>query len=207
MNKAATTTALTSAPNPSTFGQPVTLTATVAAVPPGAGTPTGTVSFFDGATLLGTATLSGGVTTLTTTTLSIGSHSLTAVYNGDASFNTSTSPIVTQTVTSAAPAPTNLTATSATATIGTDRLAHIPRLSATLTVLSSGTPVPGQTITFKVGTTIVGTAVTNSSGVAQLNNATVDPQTIIRAGSRYTANFAGTSAFAASTATATLVLA
>ncbi|WP_030356030.1 Ig-like domain-containing protein, partial [Streptomyces scopuliridis] len=48
VNKAATSTALTSAPDPSVFGQPKTLTATVTAVPPGAGTPTGTVSFFDG---------------------------------------------------------------------------------------------------------------------------------------------------------------
>ncbi|WP_030355944.1 Ig-like domain-containing protein, partial [Streptomyces scopuliridis] len=63
VTQAATTTMLTSAPDPSVFGQPKTLTATVTAVPPGAGTPTGTVSFFDGATLLGTATLTGGVTT------------------------------------------------------------------------------------------------------------------------------------------------
>ncbi|KOG43119.1 vegetative cell wall protein, partial [Streptomyces decoyicus] len=43
VNKAATSTTLTSSPDPSTFGQPVTFTATVAAVPPGVGTPTGSV--------------------------------------------------------------------------------------------------------------------------------------------------------------------
>ncbi|MDV9203194.1 Ig-like domain-containing protein, partial [Streptomyces sp. Wh19] len=59
---------------------------------PGAGTPTGTVDFFDGATLLGTGTLSGGVATFTTSTLAIGTHPLTAVYNGDANFTSSTSP-------------------------------------------------------------------------------------------------------------------
>ncbi|MFE2500205.1 Ig-like domain-containing protein, partial [Streptomyces scopuliridis] len=99
INKANTSTALTSAPNPSVFGQPVTLTATVAAVAPGAGTPTGTVSFFDGATLLGNGTLSGGVATFVTSALAIGTHPLTAVYNGSGNFNTSTSPIHTQTVT------------------------------------------------------------------------------------------------------------
>ena len=41
--------------NPSVFGQSVTFTATVAAVSPGSGTPTGTVNFLDGTTLIGTA--------------------------------------------------------------------------------------------------------------------------------------------------------
>ncbi|SEG94994.1 Ig-like domain (group 3), partial [Actinacidiphila yanglinensis] len=207
VTKANTAANLASAPNPSTFGQLVTFTAMVTAVPPGAGTPTGTVSFFDGATLLGTATLSGGTAILTTSTLAVGAHSLTAVYSGSAQFNGSTSAPVIQTVTSGAPAATHLTASPGTATIGGDGLAHISPLSATLTVLSSGLPVPGQTITYKVGTTTLGTAVTNASGVAVLSNATVSPQTIIRSGSRYTATFAGTAAFGSSTATASLVLA
>ncbi|MFD1275555.1 Ig-like domain-containing protein [Streptomyces kaempferi] len=82
VNVAATTTVLTSAPDPSVFGQGKVLTATVAVVSPGAGVPSGTVSFFDGATLLGTGTLSGGVATFATATLSVGSHALTAVYGG-----------------------------------------------------------------------------------------------------------------------------
>ncbi|WP_240510037.1 Ig-like domain-containing protein, partial [Streptomyces malaysiense] len=82
MTQAATTTGLTSAPDPSVFGEAKTLTATVAAVPPGSGTPTGSVDFFDGATLLGTGTLSGGTATLTTSALSVGTHLLTAVYSG-----------------------------------------------------------------------------------------------------------------------------
>ncbi|MFF9652424.1 Ig-like domain-containing protein, partial [Streptomyces sp. NPDC014622] len=53
----------------------------------------------DGATLLGTTSLSGGVATFTTSTLAIGTHSLTATYNGSGNFNTSTSPVDTQTVT------------------------------------------------------------------------------------------------------------
>ena len=76
-----------------------------------------------------------------------------------------------------------------------------------VTDLVPGVPVPGQTITFTVGTTPLGMAVTNASGVATLSNATVSPQTIVRAGNRYTATFAGTAAFGSSTATAALVLA
>ncbi len=54
-----TTTALAAAPNPSTFGQPVTLTATVS---PSAAT--GQVTFYDGTTVLGVGTLAGGTATL-----------------------------------------------------------------------------------------------------------------------------------------------
>ena len=88
-----TTTSVTSAANPSVFGQSVTFTATVAAVAPGTGTPTGAVTFFDGATSLGSGTLqSPGVWTLSTATLGVGEHSsITADYSGDANFLSSNS--------------------------------------------------------------------------------------------------------------------
>src|ERR1043166_4354169 len=91
VNKANASTTVVSGVNPSVFGQSVTFTATVSSLAPGAGTPTGTVAFKDGATTLGTGTLSAAQATLTTSLLSAGSHSITAVYNGDSSFNTSTS--------------------------------------------------------------------------------------------------------------------
>jgi hypothetical protein len=71
---------------------------TVQVTAPGAGTPTGTVTFKDGTTSLATSTLSSGQATFTTSTLSAASHSMTAVYNGDANFNTNTSAVLTQTV-------------------------------------------------------------------------------------------------------------
>ena len=62
----------------------MTFTATVAVVSPGVNTPTGTVTFKDGATVLGTGTLNGGVATFTRSTpLSVGAHNITAVYSGD----------------------------------------------------------------------------------------------------------------------------
>ncbi|MCF3178346.1 Ig-like domain repeat protein, partial [Streptomyces sioyaensis] len=45
VTQASTTTAVTTSPDPSVFGDSVTLTATVSPVSPGAGTPTGTVTF------------------------------------------------------------------------------------------------------------------------------------------------------------------
>src|SRR5207302_1672425 len=66
-----TTTTLASSVNPSVFGQSVTFTATVSALLVGQFVPpTGTVTFFDGATPIGTGSLNtaGGVTTATFTT-------------------------------------------------------------------------------------------------------------------------------------------
>src|SRR4029077_6465557 len=61
----------------------------------GAGTPTGTVTLVDGATTLGTAALTNGVATFSISTLVRGTHRLTAVYGGDATFETSnSSPLV-----------------------------------------------------------------------------------------------------------------
>jgi hypothetical protein len=107
-----TTTALRSSQNPSSFGQTVTFTATVRAQPGfDKGTPTGTVSFYDGTTDIGNSNLnSSGVATLTASTLSVGTHSITAAYNGDANFLPSTSPVLYQVVQGAIAilSPTNL---------------------------------------------------------------------------------------------------
>ncbi len=78
----ASTTTLTH-PTSGTTGQNITLTATVASQA-GRNTPTGTVTFLDGATTLGTGTLNAsGVATFSTTTLPAGADSITASYGGD----------------------------------------------------------------------------------------------------------------------------
>jgi autotransporter-associated beta strand protein len=79
-----TTTALGASATSSVYGQQVTLTATVTAVPPTGGTPTGgSVTFMSGSTTLGTATLTAGTATFSTTALAVGSYSLSAVYSGN----------------------------------------------------------------------------------------------------------------------------
>jgi hypothetical protein len=70
----------------------VTFTATVTA---GA---TGTVTFKDGGATIGIATVSGNQATFTTSSLALGDHSITAVYSGNGSFSSSTSPVLKQTV-------------------------------------------------------------------------------------------------------------
>ncbi len=85
-----TTTALMSSVNPSMFGQPVTFTATVSG-----NSPTGTVTFRDGETVLNVATLSSGVATFTIATMDAGVHHITATYNGDLSNKASaTTPVI-----------------------------------------------------------------------------------------------------------------
>ncbi len=75
----------------------VTLTAMVSS---SVGTPTGTVTFFDGssATPLGAGSLMNGVATLTVSSLTVGSHSITAVYSGDANFIGGTSAALSESV-------------------------------------------------------------------------------------------------------------
>jgi hypothetical protein len=98
VNLANTTSALASAPNPSVFGQSVTFTATVSVVAPGAGTPTGSVTFYDNGTSLSSGTLSGSVATCVTNALTVGMHIITATYSGSFNFTSSASSGLTFTV-------------------------------------------------------------------------------------------------------------
>ena len=100
VQQAASSTSLTTARPVVTAGESVTLTATVTVLPPGAGVPTGTVTFFAGGTPLGTVPLhaNAGVTTATLTTASLpaGTYAITAAYAGDANVAASTSAVLTQ---------------------------------------------------------------------------------------------------------------
>jgi CSLREA domain-containing protein len=87
--KAETATAVSSSANPSTSGQSVTFTATVTSA---AGAPTGTVQFKVDGTNLGSpvALNASGTASVSDSTIPLGMHTVTAVYGGDANFNTST---------------------------------------------------------------------------------------------------------------------
>ena len=72
--------------NPSTFGQPVTFTASVGSF--GGPIPTGTADFLDGATTLasGIPMDPSGHANFTTSSLAIGTHSMTVHYSGDSNY-------------------------------------------------------------------------------------------------------------------------
>ncbi len=78
-----TTVTLSSSANPGLVGRPVTITAVVAPTVPGAPTPTGSVSFLDGQTLLGTVPVDATGHASLSHTFSPGSHVLAAGFSGD----------------------------------------------------------------------------------------------------------------------------
>jgi hypothetical protein len=107
---ASTTTGVTSSLNPSIHSQAVTFTATVSSA---AGTPAGTVTFYDFNNVLGTGALNGrGVATYTPpgVGLSVGTHLITAIFSDSTrTYASSIAPPLVQTVN---PATTSTTLTS-----------------------------------------------------------------------------------------------
>ncbi len=94
----------------SVSGTSVTFTATVLALAPGAGVPTGWVTFVLGGVALSGGTpnpapLSAGTASFTISTLSVGKCKIAAVYSGNGNFAVSTSPAVTHKVSNAQVAP------------------------------------------------------------------------------------------------------
>ncbi|HWE97195.1 MAG TPA: FG-GAP-like repeat-containing protein [Tepidisphaeraceae bacterium] len=83
--------------DPVTFGDFSQFSVTLSG-PAGTATPTGTVTFFDGATQLGKATLAAGKASLNAGELALGVHLITAVYSGDSNFGVATSAPFKQTV-------------------------------------------------------------------------------------------------------------
>src|SRR5215472_2785471 len=92
VGQASTTTTLSNSPATAIFGQPAILTATVAPVAPGAGKPTGSVTFLDGANALGTVVLGGGTAAYSISSVGAGTHSFNASYSGDVNFAGSSAP-------------------------------------------------------------------------------------------------------------------
>jgi len=152
VNKAVSSTSVTSSNNSSNRGASVTFTATVTSS--ATVTPTGTVTFQDSTgastTPLGTGTLSGGMATFTTSGLMTGPHSITASYGGDANFTASTSPVLMQTIGKAASS-ASVSSSSNPSFIGT-------AVTFTVSVTSpvGGTP-PTGTVTFHDGASTIGT--------------------------------------------------
>jgi hypothetical protein len=96
VNKAASSTALASSANPSAFGAPVTLTATISG-----SSPTGSVAFTDNGSTLpgcGAVAVSAAKAACVASGLAPGSHPMVASYSGDAHYTASTSATLSQVV-------------------------------------------------------------------------------------------------------------
>src|ERR1019366_44782 len=139
--KAGTTTTLSSSANPSTVGEPVTFTATVA--PAGPPAPTGTVGFTaNGTTITGCSAVplsSSRTAACTTAALPAGTNAIVATYSGDAN-SSGSSGSVSQVVNQGA-STTTVTSSQNPSTFGEP-------VTLTATVAPAGPPAPTGTVNF-----------------------------------------------------------
>ncbi|HLI85907.1 MAG TPA: Ig-like domain repeat protein [Bryobacteraceae bacterium] len=187
VGQASTTLSLTSSLNPAPPGQPVTFTASLqySAL---AGTPTGTIQFLDGTTVLATPAVSAGQAIFSTSTLSAGTHTITATYSGDTTFRGSQNTLL-QSIGAASASMQMRLSTSANPSVLGQSLA----ITATFSPAGNGTPT--GTVQFFDGNTSLGTA-------PVANNQATLTTTALAAGSHaLLAQYSGDSAFPATAAT------
>jgi hypothetical protein len=146
-----------------TYGQSVTLVATVT----GAGAPGGTVTFLDGATTLGTAPVdASGQAALTVASLAVGANSITAVYGGSANVASGTS----------GPASVTVAADGSQVVLKPQMVvrkkkAVMIRLEADIEGMYSGEVAAGGTVRFLIGSRSLGTAAVVDGKATLLVNA------------------------------------
>lgn len=197
VNRHATATKITASVAKVAYTKSVTFTATVTGSDGG-----GSVAFaYDGTTIPGCAakalasSFNGYQAKCATTALPPGHHAITATYSGDAQFAPSRATLTAGELVTAA---TKLVA----AAVKIATTTGVPTYRAVLTVQADGTPVAGMTVKFALNSlygTSSCTAVTNDAGVASCAGAR--PR---RSGGQYTAKFAGTDVYLASSGSATV---
>ena len=166
--KQAATLALTVTPNPAVVTKVVSLSVTATAA---TGVPSGTVTFYDGATALVGATLNAqGVASATTSALTPGTHSITVKYAGDATNAAGQSTAVSEVVAQGGTL-TMLSSSNASVTVGT-------AVTLTASVTSTdGLTTPTGTVKFTDGATVLGTVTLLEDGTAAMTTSTLTPGT------------------------------
>ena len=173
-----------------TPGDTITLTSTL--TPYGAApTPTGTVTFYDGATGLNSAKLdAGGVATVTGVVPNTATHSITGIYNGDANYNTLTVAAGSPTMVASASV-TTLTASTYTAAVG----APVTLMAVVQSANASSTSTPTGSVVFSTTAGVVLATVQLTAGSASY---TIAPA--LAAGSyTFTASYSGDTTYLSST--------
>jgi hypothetical protein len=152
-------TSLKSSPSTSNYGQLVTLTATVKNKRV---TPTGTITFMDGATVIASdMPLVGHQATFTTNALMPGKHAITAVYSGDANFAGSTSSIVNQEVVRDAS-----TSTAVVSSLNPSQQGNSVTFTTTVSTAALGLGTPTGMVTFRDGKVILHVIALDGAGQA-----------------------------------------
>jgi hypothetical protein len=151
LSASSTTLLLSSSANPSLYGGLVVLRAVLS---PGA---TGTVTFMEGSIVLGVKAVNGGVGSLEISSLPAGDHVISAIYGGDTNYARSTSAPINQIV--------NKTAAAVVLTSSANPSVY----GSNLTLTASLTPGTTGTVTFADGSTVIGVASVEASGVAKIS--------------------------------------
>ena len=166
-----TTISVTSSTNPAIYGQGVTFTATAQG---DHAVPSGQIEFLDGSSVIAAATLNpAGVATASTSSLTIGMHSITAHYAATQNFGAATSAALSEVIQSPAPI---ATVTTLASNINPATNGQTVTFTANVTTPGSSL-VSAGTVTFLDGSSTLGTAALNSSGVAVLNTASLSAGT------------------------------
>ncbi len=155
VGKASTSMSVVASASPSAAGASVTLTATITAVAPGAGTPTGSVTFRAGTTIFGQSAVSNdGTAKISTASLPVGDTEIEATYSGDDDFLPSSQRIT-----------HSVTETATTITVTPSKNPSVFGESVTF-IIETSTPaaVPTGTITLSLGDTVLGTGVLDATG-------------------------------------------
>ncbi|HEV3083221.1 MAG TPA: Ig-like domain-containing protein [Gemmataceae bacterium] len=192
-----TSTNLSSAANPSVFGQMASFTATVTATPDGMDHPTGTVQFqVDGSNFGNPIALVNSTASFSTDALPVGAHTITAVYSGADLFAPSTSIALKQIINPAGTAAT-ASVSAPTPLFGVDSLS----ISAAVAVVAPGSGGPAGSITFYDGSFALGAAnlVDGTAALALGNTALAAGPHTIRALYSGDANFLSSDATVALT--------
>ncbi|WP_435747077.1 Ig-like domain repeat protein [Nocardioides sp. SYSU DS0663] len=159
-----TVTTLVASPSPSVEDQEVELTATVAAVAPGAGAPSGTVTFLAAGEPIGAAPLrstdDGTQATLAVSDLAPGSYVLTAQYDGDDDYRASQAEPTDHTVIAAA----TVVATTTALTSSRNPSSYGEMIDFHATVTAADGSVPTGAVQFSVDGTDVGGPVPLDAG-------------------------------------------
>jgi hypothetical protein len=96
LNAGGTRVVVSGTPNPATYGQSISASATISATLPNSPTPTGTVTFKNGSVILGTVSVTNGKAVLNLAGLSKGSHVIAAYYSGSSTYNSNVGSFVEQ---------------------------------------------------------------------------------------------------------------
>ncbi|MBO9520057.1 MAG: Ig-like domain repeat protein [Nocardioidaceae bacterium] len=202
VGKIATTTTLAASSTSPTYGDAVTLTATVTPGSTAIGAPTGSVAFVEGGTTLATVPLAAvgtnGKASFTTSALTGGAHTIKAVYSGADAFAASTSATTTVNVAKRA---TSIKADAALLRLNPLLGINVGFLKATLT--TSAGPLAGQPVVFTIGGKVACTDVTDGAGVATCDALSKLLQLTLANG--YKASYAGDGNYLGSTDNGTLI--